>query len=383
MSDILKTIPLIWKFPKENIFECMILHYFFLKANGYACFSIDGPIQSGKIRTSILDKIYFMTHLSLGFVLWICVVKFFKAPPNISPLQNIGSRLIWFTCYLSAVLGVLWNFYNRAKVWSLYVGVFRVDQQLLALGANMKYTQFYLLMVGGSAMGSIVLVVLIIGHFAERDFDIIEFLAFSYSNLSLTMLVTIYSVAGNLIIFRLWVLNRIMRRNMVPTRGSKMILVAEKNGIQTIQQYMQIYDQLSDLTETVMIAVAGSFVYLLFYGFEVILNIKRGVPLQEYSLSSGIWSVCYLTNVIVVVTIGSLLSQQGKSTSNLIDQAINSTNNAEIIEMLRLFLMQLGHRTPTLTCGLFPFDWTLVYSILATSTTYLIILIQFENSRSD
>lgn len=38
---------------------------------------------------------------------------------------------------------------------------------------------------------------------------------------------------------------------MLPAKGSKIIQVAEKDGIKTIQQYMQIYDQLCDLTETV------------------------------------------------------------------------------------------------------------------------------------
>ncbi|EAT40324.2 AAEL007933-PA, partial [Aedes aegypti] len=387
MSDILKAIAMIWKFPKENIFECMVLHYLFLKANGYACFSIAGPIESGKIRTTIVDKLLFLVYLSAGIALWVCVILFFKAPANVSPLQIIGSRLIWFTCYLSAVVGVIWNFYNRAKVWSLYVGVFRVDQQLLALGANMRYTMAYLGMIGLSLVAFAVLLALIIGHFTEQEFDVLEFFTFTYSNLSLTMLVTIFTIAGSLIIFRLIVLNEIMSKNMVPARGSKIIQVAEKDGIQTIQQYMQIYDQLCDLTETVnlcysaqvMISIAGSFVYLLFFDFEVILNIKRGIPIQEFSLSSVIWSIFYLSNVIIVVTVGSFLSHQGKYTSNLIDRAINSTNNAEIIEMLRLFLMQLGHRTPTLTCGLFPFDWTLVYSVLALkrrerlSFTFLII----------
>lgn len=211
MSDILKAVPLIWKFPKENIFECMVLHYLFLKVNGYACFSIAGPIESGKIRTTILDKILFLLYLGAGVALWVCVILFFKTPANVSPLQIIGSRLIWFTCYLSAVVGVLWNFYNRAKVWSLYVGVFRVDQQLLALGANMRYTMAYVGMIGLSLIAFAVLLALIIGHFTEQEFNILEFFTFTYSNLSLTMLVTIFTIAGSLIIFRLMVLNEIMR----------------------------------------------------------------------------------------------------------------------------------------------------------------------------
>nr|CAD7267280.1 unnamed protein product [Timema shepardi] len=49
--------------------------------------------------------------------------------------------------------------------------------------------------------------------------------------------------------------------------------------------------------------------------------------------------------------------------------------------MLRQFSLQLLHSKLHFTaCGLFPLDYTLIYSIVGASTTYLIILVQFQMS---
>lgn len=76
---------------------------------------------------------------------------------------------------------------------------------------------------------------------------------------------------------------------------------------------MQIYDQLCDLTETVnfcysmqvMITVAGSFVYLLFFAFGVILFIKENNSVFDFSTASLVWSIFYIMSILLVVAVGS------------------------------------------------------------------------------
>ncbi|XP_053690862.1 putative gustatory receptor 28a [Sabethes cyaneus] len=389
MGSSLRMIPLIWKFPKSNIFECMVLHYFYLKLNGYACFTIVGAIETGKIRTSILDRLVFLFHTALACGLLLASLLLVSEASNMSPLMIIGGKLIWFTCYIATVFGIVWNFIHRSKVWSLYTSVYNVDQLLLSLGAKMYYTETYIVIIGFSSVGLVFLCALNYMQFKDVEFNMLTFLTLSYSNLSLTMLITIFCIAGCLVLFRLWALNKLLGNNLVQSDKTKIIPVLEKESVQRVQQYMQIYDQLCDLTDTVnfcysgqiMIAVAGSFVFLLFFLFGVVLFIKRNDAILDFPTSTVMWSVFYAVNVMLVVFMGSFLSREGKITINLIDQAIISSKNAEVTEMLHLFLMQLGHRSPALTCGLFPFDWTLVYSMMASSTTYLLILIQFENSR--
>ncbi|XP_055614278.1 putative gustatory receptor 28a [Uranotaenia lowii] len=390
MPKLTEMLSIIWKFPKTNIYECMILHYLFLKLNGYACFTIVGSIESGKIRTSIFDWLLFPAYLALALGLWVANVWLGDFSSAFSPLMIIGNRMLWFMCYFCAVFGLFWNFLNRHKVWSLYTSVYHVDQQLLALGANMYYTRTYLSMIGFSLTGMLILLAYFIEKVLNQKYTLVTMFAFTYPNASLMMLVTIFSIAGSLVCIRLSALNQIISSNCVPSGDGKIIKVAEQFSIPTIQQYMQIYDQVCDITETVnlcysgqiMIAIAGSFIYLLFYAFGTVVFIRRGISIADFPLEDLMWTFIYSLNIIFIVSVGGALKSQAQRTSSLIDQAINATKNTDAAEMLRLFLMQMGHRTPTLTCGLFPFDWSLVYSIVATSTTYLIILIQFENSRS-
>ncbi|KAL1397749.1 hypothetical protein pipiens_009512 [Culex pipiens pipiens] len=342
MTGTLRSIPLIWKFPKRNIFECMILHYLFLKVNGYACFSISGELEAGKTRTTAVDRAWFLVCLAVVVTLWTINITVVERPVDVSPLLSIGSRLMWFTCYLTVLFGIVWNFLYRDKVWSLYVNVFKVDQQLLALGANMYYTEMYLAMIGFSLVSFVFMGVLNIGHVLDVGFELWEFSTFLYSNASLMMLVTIYSIAGSLVWLRLWALNSVMERDILAGGNPKIIQVKGKDFVQTVRQYMQIYDQLCDLTETVnfcysmqvMITVAGSFVYLLFFAFGVILFIKENNSVFDFSTASLVWSVFYIMSILLVVAVGSTVRHLGRNTAKLIDRAIDSSTDAEIIEMV-------------------------------------------------
>lgn len=66
---------------------------------------------------------------------------------------------------------------------------------------------------------------------------------------------------------------------------------------------------------------------------------------------------------------------------------------------LQVLAQQVGRKVPIISCGLFPFDWTILYSVslvnfstgmpkcillqmFAAMTTYLVILFQFDTSAS-
>ncbi|KAJ6635327.1 hypothetical protein Bhyg_13912 [Pseudolycoriella hygida] len=144
---------------------------------------------------------------------------------------------------------------------------------------------------------------------------------------------------------------------------------------------------------------------------------------------SVMWHLYYAFVSILVVASGAMLSKHGRNTGVFVHKRLNKTNEKGFLfdqfgkgsglnifthstetdsttmgdrcligrktgvtvhkaiyyakdDKLRLFSQQLQHRTPVATCGLFPFDWTLLYSTFAASVTYLIILIQFDSSSS-
>lgn len=66
--------------------------------------------------------------------------------------------------------------------------------------------------------------------------------------------------------------------------------------------------------------------------------------------------------------------------ATIIHRGINKCRDVQIKNDLKIFSQQLIHRVPVLSCGLFTYDWTLMYSLASAITTYLVILIQFDSS---
>jgi 7tm Chemosensory receptor len=46
--------------------------------------------------------------------------------------------------------------------------------------------------------------------------------------------------------------------------------------------------------------------------------------------------------------------------------------------MLLTFSLLVQKRSPKITCGLFDFDWKIIYSIISSTATNFIILMQFD-----
>uniref|UniRef100_A0A7G3B750 Gustatory receptor n=1 Tax=Lutzomyia longipalpis TaxID=7200 RepID=A0A7G3B750_LUTLO len=86
---------------------------------------------------------------------------------------------------------------------------------------------------------------------------------------------------------------------------------------------------------------------------------------------------------VAAIAISSDLTSQGKFTATLIHKAINRTEDAKVAKKLKEWSLQMVHRQPIMTCGLFPYDWTLLYSvsIIAAICAYVTILIQFDTTK--
>lgn len=59
---------------------------------------------------------------------------------------------------------------------------------------------------------------------------------------------------------------------------------------------------------------------------------------------------------------------------------MNDCRDVHLRDDLKCFSQQLLHHFPVVSCGLFNFDWTLMFSIVSAVTTYLMILVQLDSS---
>ncbi|XP_021708301.1 putative gustatory receptor 2a isoform X2 [Aedes aegypti] len=150
-----------------------------------------------------------------------------------------------------------------------------------------------------------------------------------------------------------------------------------------------VVDKLNDTTSLtnqcfalqVLYCVGVSFVIGIVCSFYLF----RAVIYRNDQLAMGainfIWYMYYLSFVLFFIAIGSRISQEGRRIGITVHKAINFCNTSgTVINELIIFSQQLLHHNPVITCGLFVYDWSLLYTMLGATATYLIILIQFDVS---
>lgn len=94
------------------------------------------------------------------------------------------------------------------------------------------------------------------------------------------------------------------------------------------------------------------------------------------TVSYILWSFYFNTFILYVITMGNMINNQAKRTEFLLSRIINRIRNPDTIIMLQSFAMQVSQRSPSISCGLFTFDWSLLFSMVASATAYMVILIQ-------
>ncbi|CAK9815994.1 Gustatory receptor for sugar taste 43a [Anthophora plagiata] len=95
----------------------------------------------------------------------------------------------------------------------------------------------------------------------------------------------------------------------------------------------------------------------------------------------GGWCIFHITRMLIIVQPSYFTVAEGKRTAILVSQLLSRSFEANARRELEIFSLQLLHRPLEFTaCGLFPLDRTLITSIAGAVTTYLVILIQFQNA---
>lgn len=132
---------------------------------------------------------------------------------------------------------------------------------------------------------------------------------------------------------------------------------------------------------TTMLATGAAFVYIVTTMFVCFQAAVFGdVDMAGEAGSFILWSIFYAILLLAISAIGHLLKSSGKAISLKIHQALFTCDDLHMRDDLIMFSQQLFHRVPAFSCGLFHFDWTLIYSIVSAITTYTMILVQFDTS---
>nr|QGW45462.1 gustatory receptor 1 [Bradysia odoriphaga] len=167
--------------------------------------------------------------------------------------------------------------------------------------------------------------------------------------------------------------------------------INKETACDKIMKMARLHDQLTDIiglvnrrfSFQVLILIASAFVFSVFSIFSF-YRVAFAEPFDfnqfQTSIVYNLWGFYYESFILMIIWMGSSVQREGAYTGVLIHKTINNYAEKNIVEKLILFSQQLKHQAPIATCKLFPIDWTLFFTMVGATTTYLTILIQFDSS---
>ncbi|RLZ02216.1 Gustatory receptor 7 [Cephus cinctus] len=118
----------------------------------------------------------------------------------------------------------------------------------------------------------------------------------------------------------------------------------------------------------------------LYYTF---VELRKGVDHMNFKqlCTHAHWFFIYLIGIALIVTACNWTRNQATSAGKFLHQMDLSNTDISFYQSVQSFSLQMHHQKIAFSgAGLFPLDSSLLQSIAAAVTTYLVILIQFESS---
>lgn len=190
-------------------------------------------------------------------------------------------------------------------------------------------------------------------------------------------------------------IKKIRRRHVIEVEEFKLSKMQNVDEvIEHLTKLLDLHDVLLDcinlqneiLSIQIVLIVAQIFVFEVFSLFSLYRTMyNTAESAKALSFSNFFWFAVYNFILFTIMTVSTGCVHEGKFTGTCVHKVINKIAvyaDPRIVEKLSIMSHQLTMRTPDITCGLFSFDWELMFSIISAISIYLIFLIQFDISNN-
>uniref|UniRef100_A0AAG5D4G1 Gustatory receptor n=1 Tax=Anopheles atroparvus TaxID=41427 RepID=A0AAG5D4G1_ANOAO len=383
-----------------NVHETVRPFLRLLRFTGLAPFSLEQR-QDYRWLNRILKFVYVVVYLSIysyaiyTFIFVTNVIDF-----HLSVI--IGTMECIHLCcqYFTIVFAIFYALTLERKIVCVMQLLHEWDMQLCSFSSAVDHRQLHLYVTTVTICTCASYVVLIgthvpfMLHLAPHiEPSLKDILPLAMFGLCYLMQIVQFLVFLLLIKDRYCVLNRNFRMYF-PTNPSaagsrgEFAICSEKEQINVLKQIKILHDKLNDVVELVNYCFSVQITFCVGLCFVIGVVCSFGLfrafiyrnELFYMGVLNFIWYMYYLFFVLFFIAVGSKISREGKRIGVLVHKAINCSSSSAVINELNLFSQQLLHRSPVITCGLFVYDWTLWYTMIGATATYLIILIQFDVS---
>jgi 7tm Chemosensory receptor len=198
---------------------------------------------------------------------------------------------------------------------------------------------------------------------------------FTVQNNALLFLMTLYLVQS-----RLSKINEYLKQQH-HSQGEQV------TSLRTVAKFL---DRICDTVESIRycqtvnaIIYLGQFCFytiLLFYGYTCkIFQPSARINETHFVLISTIMEIYQGSLVIFIFWLAHCIRRESKISEILIQQlSYGREQDVRDLRAAQIVLLQLTHRAPSISCGLFVVDWKLLLGMFALCFSYLIIIVQFE-----
>uniref|UniRef100_A0A3F2ZDH1 Gustatory receptor n=1 Tax=Lutzomyia longipalpis TaxID=7200 RepID=A0A3F2ZDH1_LUTLO len=396
----------------EDIYSVVYPFHIISKLLGLSPYPLRSP-KSRKlfVKSLLLNLFYLFLILTLELVM---MFNFFSSRDEYliytnSTIIDVTSQVLMIVVLINYFVSLGMNCLFQRRTQNLLADVASSDLLMTKIGIAINHSshrRFVLTYLMGTFIQALIVVTISQSVLNYVNFELLEIeviIAYIVSTVSYTtflghMLLALVGIHAR---FRL--LNEFFEKNFIcyqtvcsytenfivfgPTSG-----LTNDNQAKLVKHVTSAHDKLNDIVAQInscyafqiMMNMISWFIYTIYGTFNfyrlILINFK-GYELLGYA--NMMWIVYHAMYLSAVVIFSSLIKAEGKKTSILLHQAINLEWNSKIVREMRIFSQQLGHRQPIVTCGLFPFDWSLFYSSIGLCVTYLTIMIQLDSSYSN
>ena len=345
-----------------------------LKVFGFASITI----ENGKSVTKLVDYLLFFLNFIIGFIFAYYSIKYRKElVETSSEIVQVGNFVMYVASIAVSSVSMLVEFLFRHKIWKMILKIEEIDKKFNDIGASFVQ-QFYVRSERRFKLFIFVIILLAIPvnvtvYVIEKSF--LKLALYLYSGTY--FILGVGSVVGvmNAIRVRIISISKVLKK-ILRTSGDIKEVSSTKlsrfNNSELLKALMEIYGKLMETYDSInlcygvptMLGFGFLFFYTIFTSFMSFKDLSTDGVLSGISKVSILFSSYLLTFAFSVIFLCTLTENTAKGTLKIINSALRRSTNEMEVALLISFSSLVKRRPPKFTCGLFDFDWTLVYSVI-------------------
>ncbi|KAG5666466.1 hypothetical protein PVAND_014493 [Polypedilum vanderplanki] len=347
--------------------------------------------ENGDVKLSIFGFLHAIgIFLILDFILYLRLIH----KDNYKQQGSVVSQFTFFCailfCVCFAVVLILINFIQRKKFKKALKSISKFDAKVKFLFfCNINYkkqSQRAVFMFISNAL-TYTLVTLIpwycyailIGAETEEIFTTTLLHLMWYGILFYTVIciLAIEIIYNRFKIFN-EILSKVKEKEMIRNVAVLYLLLCH-----TLTIFNQIYSPLIALFFGCCL-LCGTFVFYELFDIVYYSHENGG----EFKMKIFVTFIIVMMNFqfvnlnCIFINISSKTMREGKKGDKILCESFCiSKPNLLTCKRVLLFNLQLQHKEPEITCGMFKFDWSIIHNFFAATLSYLVIMIQFTQNR--